>query len=86
MDGNDEEVQAVINAFWGKRDELVRKHLESGVQGGAARSGSHMEAIQTYVRLLFVRGGPAGEFSPDRQSEPSRLLSPVKVVGRGGGP
>lgn len=57
MDGNDEEVQAVINAFWGKRDELVRKHLESGVQGGAARSGSHMEAIQTYVRLLFVRAG-----------------------------
>lgn len=57
MQGSDEEVQAVVNAFWGKRDELVRKHLESGVQGGAARSGSHMAAIQTYVRLMFVHAG-----------------------------
>lgn len=57
MQGSDEEVQAVVNAFWGKRDELVKKHLESGVQGGAARSGSHMKAIQEYVRLLFIQAG-----------------------------
>lgn len=57
MQGTNEEVQAVVNAFWGKRDELVRKHLESGVQGGAARSGSHMLAIQEYIRLLFVQAG-----------------------------
>lgn len=57
MQGSNEEVQAVVNAFWGKRDELVLKHLESGVQGGAARSGSHMKAIQEYVRLLFIEAG-----------------------------
>ncbi|MEV7648015.1 PaeR7I family type II restriction endonuclease [Arthrobacter sp. NPDC089319] len=57
MQGSNEEVQAVVNAFWGKRDELVKKHLESGVQGGAARSGSHMKAIQNYVRMMFVQAG-----------------------------
>lgn len=57
MRGSDEEVQAVVNAFWGKRDALVAKHLESGVQGGAARSGDHMTAIQQYVRQLFVQAG-----------------------------
>lgn len=57
MQGSNEEVQAVVNAFWGKRDALVKKHLESGVQGGQARSGQHMKAIENYVRLLFVQAG-----------------------------
>ena len=71
MQGSNEEVQAVVNAFWGKRDELVKKHLESGVQGGAARSGSHMTAIQDYVRLMFVQAGlPEDSVHPKSPSLP----------------
>lgn len=57
MRGSDKEIQALVNVFWGKRDESVKKHSESGVQGAQARSGTHMSAIQDYVRQLFVQAG-----------------------------
>ena len=57
MWGNDEEIQNVIDAFWTRRNNLEDQHKVSGVQGGAARSGAHMSAIQDYVRGLFVDAG-----------------------------
>lgn len=57
MRGNEDKVQEVVDAFWGRRNELEAHHLKTGVQGGAARSGAHMKAIQEYVRGLFVLAG-----------------------------
>jgi len=57
MWGEDEEIQAIIDAFWRRRNALEAEHKLSGVQGGAARAGAHMEAIQNYIRGLFVKSG-----------------------------
>lgn len=57
MRGNDSEIQAVVDAFWGRRNQIEAQHKLSGVQGGAARSGTHMAAIQDYVRRLFIEAG-----------------------------
>jgi hypothetical protein len=57
MQGSNKEIQSVVDAFWGKRDAITQLHLEAGVQGGAARSATHMAAIQSYVRLLFIKAG-----------------------------
>lgn len=56
MSGEDK-IQKVVDEFWGKRNNLASQHEKSGVQGGAARSGAHMKAIQNYVRGLFVEAG-----------------------------
>lgn len=57
MWGEDSEIQAVIDEFWGRRNKLAAMHMETGVQGGAARSGAHMAGVQGHVRSLFVRAG-----------------------------
>lgn len=57
MWGNDNEIQRVVDAFWSRRNELQDQHKALGVQGGAARSGAHMSAIQHYVRGLFLEAG-----------------------------
>jgi hypothetical protein len=57
MQNNDTRIQNLVDAFWGHRNAAVALQLESGVQGGAARSGGHMRAIQDHVRKIFLDNG-----------------------------
>src|SRR5690606_24432791 len=51
------ELEAVVKAFWGKREALQKVQEAKGLTGAQARSGEHMKAIQNYVRALFVEAG-----------------------------
>lgn len=57
MTENDPQIQILVEEFWGRRNELRAAHIERGVQGGAARSGKHMVAIQDFIRDLFIEAG-----------------------------
>jgi hypothetical protein len=50
-------IQLILEHFWEKRQSAKAQQEETGVQGGAARSGGHMVAIQDHVRQWFIEAG-----------------------------
>ncbi len=58
MQIENKDIQRVVEAFWGQRDSVAKEHSESGVKGVAPTvTGRHMDAIQDFVRGLFLSGG-----------------------------
>jgi hypothetical protein len=66
------EIQRVVEAFWAQRDNVAQTFSDNGVTGVAPTvTGRHMEAIQNFVRDLFIRGGlPTDAVLPKSPSVP----------------
>lgn len=53
----DEQIQAVVNAFWTTRATQTANLADGGLAGGGARAAGHMKDITNLVGSLFVQAG-----------------------------